>query len=57
VTRPISDLDVPLPTLREEIAALVARQNQQRADRSADRLKAFIAPTPTRNDCAEEASK
>ena len=27
MTRPIADLDVPLPTLREQIAALGARQN------------------------------
>lgn len=53
MTRPISDLDVPLPTLREQIAALVARQ---RADRSAERLRQFLAPTPQPNPSAEEAS-
>jgi hypothetical protein len=34
MTRPISALDVPLPVLREQIAALVERQTAQRADRS-----------------------
>jgi hypothetical protein len=29
VTRPIRDLDVPLPTLRERIADLVARQRAE----------------------------
>lgn len=45
MARPISDLDVPLPTLREQIAALVARQREAQADRSAERLQAFLAPT------------
>ncbi|MFB7736249.1 hypothetical protein ACFC08_18050 [Streptomyces sp. NPDC056112] len=45
MTRPIADVDVPLPTLREEIAALVVRQNAQRAERSAERLRNLLAPT------------
>ena len=32
MTRPIEDLDVPLPTLREQIAAPVARQNADQPD-------------------------
>jgi hypothetical protein len=47
VTRPISHLDVPLPRLKQQIADLVARQNEQRAETSAARLRAFLAPTPT----------
>lgn len=47
MTRPIRDLDVPLPTLRERIAALVARQNPNRAERSAERLRSLLAPSET----------
>ncbi|MFJ6559893.1 hypothetical protein ACIQMV_08430 [Streptomyces sp. NPDC091412] len=56
MTRPISDLDVPLPTLRDRIAALVARQNAQRANRSAARLRNLPAPTDTRPNTRQEAS-
>lgn len=54
MTRRISELDVPLPTLREQIAALVARQRETQADRSAERLQAFLAPTQP-NPIAEES--
>lgn len=50
MTRPIRDLDVPLTKLQREIHDLVARQRAQSiglADRSAQRLKAVIAPTPS----------
>ncbi len=47
MTRPIADLDVPLPTLREQIAALVTRQNPDRAERSAARLRSLLAPSET----------
>ena len=47
MTRPIADLDVPLPTLHEQIAALVARQNPGRAERSAVRLRSLLAPSET----------
>ncbi|MFJ4785060.1 hypothetical protein [Streptomyces sp. NPDC088794] len=47
MTRPISDLDVPLPRLEQQIRDLVARQNEQRADASADRLRNFLTPTDT----------
>ncbi|MFF0166728.1 hypothetical protein [Streptomyces prasinus] len=56
MTRPISDLDVPLPTLRQQVADLVARQNEQReqrAEQSAERLRNFLAPT---TNPAKEAS-
>lgn len=52
MTRPIADLDVPLPTLREQIAALVA---SQRADRAADRQ--LLAPTDTDPTTPEEGPK
>jgi len=45
VTRPISDLDVPLPTILDQIADLVARQREQRAEQSAERLRNLLAPT------------
>ncbi|MFD4596806.1 hypothetical protein ACFWPQ_02110 [Streptomyces sp. NPDC058464] len=51
MTRPISDLDVPLTVLRQQIRALIARQ---RADASATRLRAFLAPT-TPNTTHQEA--
>lgn len=38
--RPISDLDVPLPTLRDRMAALVERQKQEAA---AERLRLLLA--------------
>ena len=50
MTRPIADLDVPLTVLRQQLRDLVARQRKQTAglaDRSADRLTAVLAPTPT----------
>lgn len=50
MTRPIADLDVPLPDLKRQLRELVARQREQQAglaDRSAARLTAVLAPTPT----------
>jgi hypothetical protein len=47
VTRPIDDLNVPLPRLQQQIADLVARQNEQRATESAARLRALLAPNQT----------
>lgn len=44
MTRPISDLDVPLPTLRERMAALIARQKQ---DAAVERLRLLLAEQPT----------
>lgn len=38
MTRPIEQLDVPLPVLR---------QREQSADQSAKRLRAFLASIPT----------
>ncbi|MFJ9633700.1 hypothetical protein ACIRU8_39010 [Streptomyces sp. NPDC101175] len=43
MARPIEDLDVPLPVL---IAELVARQNEQRAEESAQRLRQLLTPSP-----------
>lgn len=54
MTRPIADLDVPLPVLARQVRELVARQNEQRAEESAARLRALLAPTP--HDAAEEIS-
>ena len=57
MTRPIADLDVPLPLLRQQLRDLVARQRKQTAglaDRSAARLTAVLAPTP--NTTPEESS-
>lgn len=48
MTRPISDLDVPLTVLRRQIRELVARQREQQtplADRSSQRLTTVLAPT------------
>lgn len=50
MTRPIADLGVPLPRLKQQMRELVARQRQQQAglaQRSAERLTAVLAPTPT----------
>lgn len=50
MTRPIADLDVPLTDLKRQLRELVARQREQQADlvdRSAARLTAALAPTPT----------
>lgn len=40
MTRPIADLDVPESTLRERMAALVARQ---KVDAAAERLRLLLA--------------
>lgn len=59
MTSTIEDLDVPLPTLREQIAALVARQNPDRAERSAERLRSLLAPSGTAaraNSTSQETS-
>ncbi|MFF9118355.1 hypothetical protein ACF09Y_22595 [Streptomyces massasporeus] len=53
VTRPIGDLDVPLTALQRQIADLVARQREQQAEASAERLRQILAPT---TDPAEEAT-
>ncbi|MFF8100085.1 hypothetical protein ACF07S_09970 [Streptomyces sp. NPDC016640] len=55
MTRPISDLDVPLPTLQQKVADLVDRQREQRAERSAERLRNFLAPTDQTNPAPKEA--
>jgi hypothetical protein len=52
VTRPIEQLDVPLTALQQQITDLVARQNEQRANESAARLRTLLAPTTA----PEEAS-
>lgn len=41
--RPIADLDVPLPSLQQQIADLVERQS---ADRAVDKLRALLADPP-----------
>lgn len=43
MTRPIADVDVPLPTPREQIADLVERQS---VDRAVTRLRALFAEPP-----------
>jgi hypothetical protein len=43
MTRPISDLDVPVPTLRDRMAALVERQKREAA---AERLRLILAEQP-----------
>ncbi|GGV36581.1 hypothetical protein GCM10010293_39920 [Streptomyces griseoflavus] len=50
MTRRIADLDVPLSTLQEQVADLVARQREEQADRSAKRLREFLAPTTIEED-------
>jgi len=57
MTRPIADLDVPLPTLREQIATLVERQNPDRAERSAERLRALLATTDTHDTTTPEEAQ
>ncbi|MFE0470575.1 hypothetical protein ACFW2V_03015 [Streptomyces sp. NPDC058947] len=50
MTRRISDLDVPLTALQQQMRELVARQRAETADladRSAQRLAALLAPTTT----------
>jgi len=47
VTRPIADLDVPRTDLERQLRELVARQREQAAEQSANRLRAFLAPTRT----------
>lgn len=44
MTRPIRDLDVPRPALRQQIRDLVTRQREQRAEEAAQRLRDFLAP-------------
>ncbi|MGW5173208.1 hypothetical protein ACWERY_02420 [Streptomyces sp. NPDC004082] len=41
--RPIADLDVPLPTLRDRMAQLVARK---KVDAAAERLRLILAEHP-----------
>jgi hypothetical protein len=60
VTRPISDLDVPLTTLQAELRALVTRQRQQLVgptDRSAQRLQTVLAPTTQPDIVPEEGQQ
>ena len=45
MTRPISALDVPLPTLRERMTALIARQKR---DAAVERLRLLLAEQPSR---------
>jgi predicted kinase len=52
VTVDMSRLDVDLDVLQQRIADLA----DDRADRSADRLKAFLAPTEPRTCTPEEGS-
>ena len=49
----IERADVPLSTLQQQITDLVARQNEQRAEESAARLRAFFDGT---NTTTKEAS-
>lgn len=46
MTRPIADLDVPLPVLARQVRELVARQNEQRTEESAQRLRQLLTPSP-----------
>jgi hypothetical protein len=60
VTRPISDLDVPLTTLQAELRALAARQRRQPtplAVRSAQRLQTVLAPTTQPDTAPEEGQQ
>lgn len=50
--RPIADLDVPLPTLRDRMAALVDRQRQEAA---AERLRLLLAEQSHQVDTADAA--
>ncbi|QQM45106.1 hypothetical protein [Streptomyces liliifuscus] len=50
---PITRADVPLATVQQQIADLVARQNEQRAEESAARLRSFFDGT---NTTTKEAS-
>ena len=43
----MSRLDVPRDVLAQQVAALVARQREQRAEESANRLRTLLAPTNT----------
>ncbi len=43
MTRPIRDLDVPLPTLRDRMTALIERQRQ---DAATERLRLLLAEQP-----------
>jgi len=43
----MSRLDVPAARLERQVAALVARQREQAAEESANRLPAVLAPTHT----------
>jgi hypothetical protein len=62
MTRPISDLDVPLPTLRERMAAdiraTVVRQRAQTTQESAAKLRWLLAhPAPGRPATAGELAE
>lgn len=52
-TRPIEDLDVPLPTLRDRMAALVERQKR---DAAAERLRLLLAEQSHQVDTAADAA-
>ncbi|MEV7034538.1 hypothetical protein AB0N99_30455 [Streptomyces sp. NPDC093272] len=59
MTRRIADLDVPLPALEQQVAALVAERRKhltdEQATRAAARLRAFLAPSP--NTTPKEAQR
>jgi hypothetical protein len=52
--RPIAALDVPVTTLRERMAALVARQKQ---DAAVERLRLLLAEQPHRPASPGEAAE
>lgn len=54
MTRPIADLDVPLPTLRERMTALVAKQKR---DAAVERLRLRLADQPHQPATAGEAAE
>jgi len=55
VTVDMSRLDVPAARLEQQIRDLIARQDEQRAEESADRLRNLLAPTTPNNTTPEEA--
>jgi hypothetical protein len=50
----MSRMDVPRTVLEQQIAELVVRQNDQRAEESAARLRAFFAPNDTQPEATPE---
>lgn len=45
MTRPIRDLDVTRDRLERQVREAVARQREQRAEESAQRLRGLLAPS------------